>query len=273
MINKQHNDRLIVLSTGRTGTKFLSQVFSALDRGDISHQGRYSRIINIVGNLGLCGGFGASSRKFLLYILNKTDRMNSTADPLLSVPNTLLQDHHKEINGLKILHIIRDPRDFVTSFMNWRSQKLHRMFLHHCVPFWQPNPWCVGDASITTYFKMSKFEHFCWIWAFKNNLFETKWENSGAEYLRLRMEDVSAVPRSDGIGINNLASFLNISTSKLVDLWNHSPVVNQSIKKHFPNWRQWPKGRAIIFDKYCGPLMAKYGYGSEPEWQELIIKE
>jgi len=45
-MNTEKNKYLIVLSTGRTGTKYLSQMFYALGRKDISHQGQFSRIMS-----------------------------------------------------------------------------------------------------------------------------------------------------------------------------------------------------------------------------------
>jgi len=267
-MNKKRNGHLIILSTGRTGTKYLSNILSVQFHIDIQHQGQYSRIINILGNLGLCFAFEALSKAVISYIMNITDRMNkSTADPLLSVPHTLIKSSNLEISKLKILHILRDPRDFVTSFMNWRRQKLRRMFLHHCVPLWQPNPWFTGSVNFKTYIKMSKFEHFCWIWAFKNNLFETRWAKSKSNYIRFRMEDLI---NNNKNCISEFASFLDLSRPKLIEFINKSPTVNRSDNHYFPRWKQWTKEQAMTLDKHCGPLMARYGYGSEPEWQELI---
>lgn len=264
---KQH---LIVLSTGRTGTKFLSRIFTSLGIEDISHQGNFSRTMNIVGNIGLCSVFEAPAKIVLQYLLNKTDRMRSTVDPLLSIPHILLANDHKQNITLKFLHIIRDPRDFATSFMNWRRGSLRRMFLHHCVPFWQPTPWCIGDISLKPYLKISKFEHFCWIWAFKNNLFFKKMANSGFQYLLFRFEDLTILEYSSKGPINTLASFLEIPISKLTDLLVTSKAINVSSVQHFPNWKKWTKQQAMILDKHCGPLMKKYSYGTEPEWQQLV---
>jgi len=272
-MNRRSNENLIVLSTGRTGTKYLSQMFYALERKDISHQGQFSRTMNIIGNIGLCVLFESLSKKLLLYLLKKTDRMKSTADPLLSIPHILLVDKYNQNNKSKILHVVRDPRDFVTSFMNWKRQKLRRMFLHHCVPFWQPNPLCAGDVSLKTYFQMSKFEHFCWIWAFKNNLFEKRSLGYCSEYLRIKMEDLTDFKDPNNECINKLAIFLNIPTSKLAEILMNSHAINRSDTKYFPCWQYWTKAQALILDKHCGILMKKYGYGAEPEWQNLIKKQ
>lgn len=265
---------LIVLSTGRTGTKFLSQLFTAIGMENISHQGKLSRTANIVGNLGLCPGFQEWSKILLKRMLISVDRMGSTADPLLSIAHILLLDRNKKSRHPKILHVVRDPRNFVTSFMNWRKQKLRRMVLHHLIPFWQPNPCNVGDGSgLGSYFNMSKFEHFCWIWAYKNNLFEKKIKEYGVESFFFKFESLMRLnePEYKSIEtINALSSFLNVPESCLIEQVNNLPVLNSSRSKSFPKWDQWSRKQAAILEKRCGPLMRKYGYGSESEWQNLI---
>ncbi len=265
---------VIILSTGRAGTNFLSRLLTSLGIGNISHQGKFSRTANIVGNIGLCPGFEEWSKNILRHMLGGVDRMGSTADPLLSIAHILLLDHNKQRSRPKILHIVRDPRNFVTSFMNWRKQKLRRMVLHHLVPFWQPNPWSMGSGvSFKSYLKMSKFEHFCWIWAYKNNLFEKRMVKSEADFFLLKFETLInfTYPENKSIEtINALSCFLNIPASRLIEQVNKTPVLNPSRSKSFPKWVRWTKKQAIIINEHCGPLMKKYGYGSEPEWQKLI---
>jgi len=36
-------------------------------------------------------------------------------------------------------------------------------------------------------------------------------------------------------------------------------------------WRRWEPNEARLVDEFCGPLMAKFGYGSEPEWRSLLV--
>ncbi|WP_320045058.1 sulfotransferase domain-containing protein [uncultured Desulfobacter sp.] len=265
---------LIVLSTGRTGTKFLSQLFTAIGLGHISHQGKFSRTANIVGNLGLCPGFQEWSKILLKNMLTRVDRIGPTADPLLSIAHILLLDQNKKSSRPKILHVVRDPRNFVTSFMNWRKQRLRRMVLHHLIPFWQPNPCNMENSGgFGSYFNMSKFEHFCWIWTFKNSLFEKKVKEYRVESFFLKFEllmDLKDPGKKPTETINALSSFLNVPESFLIEQVKNLPVLNSSRSKVFPKWDQWTSKQATILENQCGPLMRKYGYGSEPEWEKLI---
>jgi hypothetical protein len=263
------NGPLIVLSTGRTGTNYLSQRLQAQGIYDLSHQGKYSRLINILGNVGLCVKSDLLQQRILPKLIESTGRSLNTADPLLSVSLTLILSNQISMHKLKVLHIVRDPRDFVTSFMNWRRQKTRRMFLHHCVPFWQPNPWCAGQTGMTSYIKMSKFEHFCWIWAYKNSFFERKWKKRGVDYLRIRLEDMS---NQTNMG-EKLSSFLGLQEISFPSGLKQNQLINKSDSTHFPKWKHWSKHQADILYKHCAQLMDQYGYGLEPEWKELIKKQ
>ena len=263
--------KIIVLSTGRAGSTFISHLISAQIEGQSLHQGRCSRTLNILGNVGLCFGMENSVKGLLRLILNCAGRMGSTTDPLLSCPLTLLFSQHSEIKYYKILHLVRDPRDFVSSFMNWRRQRLRRMVLHHWVPFWQPNPWGTRDVNLFRFLKMTKFEHFCWIWAFKNHLFEKRWINDlGAEYLMIRLEDIVGPTQSPEPGRQRLADFLNLPFLKEPDTWRNRESVNRSKNQQFTHWRKWNQNQARILERHCGRLMAKYGYGQEAAWKGLI---
>ena len=37
-----------------------------------------------------------------------------------------------------------------------------------------------------------------------------------------------------------------------------------------PDWRGWPAADARLAEEICGPLMARWGYGAEPEWRALL---
>lgn len=52
-------------------------------RGGLSHQGRYSRIMNILGNIDLCINSHFLHGKLLSMLLQLSGRLMSTADPLL----------------------------------------------------------------------------------------------------------------------------------------------------------------------------------------------
>ena len=176
---------LVFLSTGRTGTKFLSKLLS--NYISISHQKKKSRKINIVGNICLNSSYPRFLKTYLKSLLIN-QLTNSSSDPLISIGIIILLNDIK-FENIKFIQLIRDPRDFVTSFMNWKNATIKKKILHHFVPFWQPNPWWVGEVPLTKWIMMGKFEHFCWVWNYKNNLFKKAAINY--DYKQVKFEDLT----------------------------------------------------------------------------------
>ena len=260
---------IYVLSTGRAGTNFIHRVMIELyPNFKITHQTRWSRLFNIVGNLSLAGCLPAAfiKRKFLFF---KNQQIpGSTFDPLLSIPIGLFLKSTPNFTHYKVIHLVRDPRDFVSSFINWKNQNIKRRFLHHFVPFWQPNPVFCDKISFFQRIKMSKFEYFSWVWNFKNHFFENLFAG-GDNYFLVRMEDLSDPERGDHY-FKMLFDFLGLSEVKkdLSAIFNRK--INKSTREKFPRWRQWENKQAEILYKYCGQLMKKYGYGGEKEWEKMV---
>ena len=48
----------------------------------------------------------------------------------------------------EIKHIVRDPRSYVTSHLNFSRQKGTSFIANYFVPFWQPNPFLVGELPL-----------------------------------------------------------------------------------------------------------------------------
>lgn len=269
MNNSEDLKNIFILSTGRTGSTFISEFLSNLKgNSNIEHQVFGSRFANIVGNF-VCAK--KMSLKKATYLTKDVIGLNfdvSTSDPLRSMLlYAYLQTGEIEPNIL-IVHIVRDPRDFVTSFMNWKNQSLKRRLLHHFVPFWQPTPWLVGESSFTKRNKMNKFEHYCWVWNYKNRLFMDL--EGRFKYHLFKFEDFFNESREAKKSRKNLFSYLGIGTDNVN--FNNKKKVNPS-KKNFPAWTSWTPEQAIILDKHCGDLMEKYGYGKEQKWKQLLKDE
>jgi len=186
----------------------------------------------------------------------------STTDPLRSVAYLLyLEKLFEENPGMRddaiIIHLVRDPRDFVSSFMNWKNRRLSGKIAHHLTPFWMPQP------KLTERFSMTKFEHFCWTWTRKNMLFRDGFSHL-PNYHLYKMEDLQAGSEK----LNELLSLIigrpGIKTEK--ESGNH----NSPAKKSFPYWKNWTPARAKKLHDNCACLMEQYGYGQEIDWLKLL---
>lgn len=255
---------IIILSTGRTGTKFVSNLFkNSCPDLEVRHQQAESRYLNVLGNIASSPRFVNNFSSFLKKI-EQNDQL-LILDPLQSMYYYSILRSGNYDQSIKIIHLIRDPRDFVTSFMNWKRISLKRSFLHHVFPLWQPNPWISGNASITEWTRMSKFEHFCWVWYHKNQLFADL--KSSHDYLLVKFEDLIDPEK----GLDTIHELLqHIGSKSIVERNSIMQYRVDSHQKSFPDWKNWSHKQAFILESHCGPLMAKWGYGFEDDWINLL---
>jgi len=257
------NKQFYILSTGRCGTTFLSKLIGANKPAftDV-HQLPDSKWLNVQANLALSNK--SVRERFTSSLSRKYNHElpPSSADPLRSVAyffylKKLLDDRPELINDAVIIHLLRDPRDFVSSFINWKNRRLSGRIAHHLTPFWMPEP------KLKERLSMSKFEHFCWIWNKKNHLFEQGFSHL-PNYHLFKIEDLK--PDSD-----KLYELLSLITNKgKIKTELNETNRNKSIKKEFPSWENWDSKQAKKLDTICTGMMQKFGYGQEKKWTDLL---
>lgn len=256
------------LSTGRVGTKFIYKLLSEFHpEVKITHQDSWSRFFNIISNI----PYFQKRPEFqsrLFRLIKKESQSVSTLDPLLSMLISTLIRSNKINGNIKLVHLLRDPRDFVTSFMNLKNKNIKKFILHHLIPFWQPSPLISSTIPVYKRIFLSKFEHYCWIWQYKNILFN-ELNIEGIQYALIRMEDITH-PQNGERNLKIMLDFLEINH----DGKNYKNCLNKKIdstnRNSFPKWYNWENRYAKILSKYCSDLMQKYDYGNELEWKNKL---
>jgi len=239
----------------------------ALNKPDLVdiHQLPDSKWLNVRANIALANTH--IRKNFISSLSRKNDHIlpPSSADPLRSVAYTFylrhLVDKHPKLNdNIVIIHLVRDPRDFVASFMNWKNRKFSGKVAHHLTPFWMPEPNMIKRWS------MSKFEHFCWIWERKNRLFyeELAWLQG---YYLFKMEDLRP-------GSEKLQQLLQLVLEKEdVITEADEQKFNSSTRNKFPYWNNWTSLQARKLQNICSGMMGEFGYGDEMQWKEMTVDE
>ncbi len=267
---------ILIVSTGRTGTIFLARLFADLYPVDPAsgrplstsyHERGNSRPIQILTNLHFSHLFPKSGLKAAWKILKGKEietceaKFHIDANNFLYGLATLAPELYP---NLKVLHIMRDPRDYVTSQLNFSHQKRTSFIGNYLVPFWQPNPFLVGEFPISKIFGYNHFKKYCWVWDFKNRVM-AKLENSTTPYLRVRFEDLFAADYEKVFA--SITDFFGLPRATNLDGRFDEPA-NTSKPTFFPEWRDWTPQQAAQLQSLCGEQMDKYGYGGEPEWLE-----
>jgi hypothetical protein len=264
---------ILIISTGRTGTIFFSRLFADLYPDAASyHERGASRPIQILTNLHFSHLFPKNGL-IVAWKLLKGGEIESCDKKIHIDANCFLYGlaalAPELYPNLKVIHIIRDPRSYVTSHLNFSNQKRTSYIANHFVPFWQPNPFLVGELPISKIFSFTRFEKFCWIWDFKNRVMESL-EKSPTPYLRVRFEDLFKTKDPEVI-FSKITDFIGLRRVTGIRDRFREPA-NTSATTDFPEWPEWTPQQAWQLHSLCGERMNKYGYEAEPGWLEKIKK-
>lgn len=254
------SQKIYFLSTGRSGSTFLYLLFKEVyPELNITHQTPGSRLLNIISNI----PFPRVIRNKILnalFVLFKGQKLpESTVNPLLSMAIlVLLKEKNIENENIKIVHLVRDPRSFVTSFMNWKNSSLKKRILHHLMPFWQPSHRFDKNIPFKEKMKFNKFKQFCYVWNYKNSLIWRTFNNS-ENYKLIRLEDLtkSANKREN---LYELLEFLNLPLRVFPSDAITKNKVNRSEKSRFPEYEDWSDDEKNYLYNSCGSLMRIFGY-------------
>lgn len=266
MTFKMANKNVLFVSTGRTGTKTLASFFSHyFDNSVGNHQPPHSRFFNMFSNMYVSGIFTYSFLDRLVYKYKIPQIISSSKDYYVEA-NTMnyiisknIQNHFSETF---IIHIIRDPRDYVTSYMNWVHGRAFSTIANRVIPFWHPNGYLTGQFSLVGWMRLSEFERMCWFWRFENQLILDLNENN-PRFMSIRFEDLFELDTSNCL--KKVLSFIGLEYDEcMLDHFRYKQ--NVSRKDFFDNWNQWSSEESRNLHYYCSRLMKVYGYGLESEW-------
>ena len=162
----------------------------------------------------------------------------------------------------KFIWLIRDPYDFINSAYarGWFDNSefglplTEKEFLlkkvtpskfdadHRC------NGAKVGAFTVEKWKSMTAFERVCWYWSYWNSLIETHIEALPKKMaIKVQLEELEHQK-------NNILEFAGLSP-----IAGKAEKVNTAYYKK-PDKNQWTEEMNAIFDKYCKPMMEKWGY-------------
>ncbi|MFW5895334.1 MAG: hypothetical protein ACOCT9_01190 [archaeon] len=263
---------ILIISTGRTGTKSLAGFFDKhFDNLKSYHQPRLSRRINVLSNMYISGIIPESIFKKAINSLKKDIIVNSEQEYYVeaNTMNYISADVLKEIKGKKvyIIHVIRDPRDFVRSYINWKHMRIQSYIANSVLPFWHPSGFLLDDYSLLEWLKLDEFEKNCWYWKEENKIMLDLY--SDYEYFKsVRFEDIFLADDKERF-LKELVEFVGLEFEKgMMDYFETKK--NKSKKEYFPKWDEWGPEKCKKLQAICEDLMDEYDYGEEKEWVKKL---
>lgn len=253
---------IFIIGSHRTGTKTLAHFFNDCFLNVKSyHQYDTLRWINVFSNAYLAGRLSESLfYKFLDVFWIKKIKSHKVKHYVESNGFNFISAAYakKKLLNVKIVHIVRDPRDFVTSYYNWVEGRKKSAFASKYIPFWNLSGAEVGSLSYDVWNNMTRFERYCWLWYYKNKKIEELYSSDKETYFFLRLEDLINTTTREKT-LTSLLNFLSLPYEQ--DMLSFFDVKrNQSKKEKMSNWKNWDKEWVQKLENICEELMRKYKY-------------
>ncbi len=172
----------------------------------------------------------------------------------------------------KMAGIIRDPRTWIDS---WKRHSPKRRKGASGDGILQPllEPDSLNDRQWSPLWSdIGQTGRLAWDWSMVYRELQEA-QNDSSQVRIFRFEDVFDAESGNRESLIRFISSHAERHYRILDLEiMGSPPVNESANTEY-SWRAWPAAEARIVDRICGPLMRLYGYGTEPEWRELLAGE
>jgi hypothetical protein len=257
---------IFILSTGRAGTTFLAEYFNNLDNVYALHEPKPSRILRMWSMAYFDKKASPDFLRTALY--NKRIKLYSDAKDkiyiesnpyLVGFPEVLDQVFENPI----IIHIVRDPRDFVRSSMNHGNDTGIKLLFNKYVPYWYPN--IEKDLGLSEELEM-RFKAAGY-WKIVNESLMSYGKNNPKNYHLLKFEDIFNGQQK---GMDKLAKIVGVNRAELSSDKVSKEGVNKSRHSSVASWQDWSDDECRLINKLCEPVMSVLGYGQEKEWQSRI---
>ncbi len=297
----QH-DFVFVVSGGRTGTKYFGQLMSEMIDGacsvhdpDVAALKETKRLFWALKTFGLwhmvfgriLGRTGIrplatqrlrgeiDGQQAQASIHKQRDKFYAGLDSQLIVESNamwfgLLPDLRAVYPEARVIGIIRDPRDWVTSWLNYGGHH-DKWDLPALFGQTRLSPADTGETELAARWETaSTFEKICWDWTMINSrIIEAE-----AQDPLIRIWTFEDLFHGDSDApMQALLSYAAEQPSRSYpirfDPAKRAERRNASRGKA-PGWRDWTPDQARMLEAHCGPLMRRFGYGNEPEWQEKL---
>ena len=290
---------VFIVSGGRTGTKFFAVQLGRLLDDVLAVHEPDTLPLNLAEALGKIRQFGFRhmivdrflgrtgirqlSEAFLSNELPADDAVqrirSARTDYHASVPNTTIIESNYAWYGLvplldtafgnvRVLSIVRDPRDWVRSQMNWGSQFGARDWAFR-LGFGKLSPARLGDTEFAAAWPaMDRFSRLCWLW---RTIYAALNDASDLPFVRTERYEDLLLDENNLPGLERTLAFLFEGVQDIPRLESTfaRERIHRNLSYKFPHWKEWTNEQASQLQSICGGLMQEFGYGRESEWSSL----
>ncbi len=256
---------VFVVSTGRTGTQFLADLFGRLGARASHEPG--PKWLRLASNAHVSGHLGSERAARLVGRVRRADVELAGAPPWIEsscLVYGLVEPLLASFPEAAVVQVVRDPRTYVRSAMAWGAYRAGGRPLN-VVPFRRLAPPQFGAGSLrarVAWAGEGQFERLCWAWAAMNR--SMREQGSGSRrFSVVRYEDLFDPHRSGPTlhALCTLAGF-DVDDATLARLAERR--VNAGRRPpEMPDWSAWEPARRERLLQECAQEAARYGYDLE----------
>ena len=155
-----------------------------------------------------------------------------------------------------LVHVVRDPRTYVTSVLNHGSFSGVKALANALVPYWVPRPEYL-DSSHGTWSRFTPYQKAAWLWATMNGEILRSAPLYGNRYIRVRFEELF---HPSGDALVELAGSLGLAQPERIRSALHAGPVNAARGSAFPKWPAMSEDDRQSVIAICAETMALIGY-------------
>jgi hypothetical protein len=171
----------------------------------------------------------------------------------------------------KLIGIVRDPRDWIRSWLN-HGGRYDRRDRAALLPPGRLTPAKLGQGALARRWDgWGTFGKLAWEWAELYGRLTAAVEAHPAARM-WRFEDLFGPDPAPMAELVRFAADHGARRYPVGELAGFTAQAANASRGDAPDWRRWSPAQAALVEELCGPLMARWGYGAEPEWRALAAR-
>lgn len=251
----------ILLSTGRTGTMAVAHYLQDSYEGVCArHEPKPSRHLRLLSNRYLCHRVGRQ-RLIQAYVRARQGLFASMGERVYVESNNFLHGFLDVLDDVfdrpRIVHIVRDPRTYIRSWINFGVFSGLKGLAGRYLKYWLLKPELLTPQPAFRWDAMPPQERIAWYWSALNRELNRGEQLFGDRYIRLRFEDLFT---ADNQPMDKLAAWLGLPPRSRPEATLAAEKVNKSRRNLCPPFEQWNRLTREKVLNQCRELMDLYGY-------------
>lgn len=264
----QSKKYVFILSTGRTGTKYIASYLAGYKNVYSVHEPKPSWRLRMWTMAKLENKIN-DDYLYKIFVKIRGKRLATVNEDVYVESNPALSGFAvalaKNMPNVYIVHIVRDPRERVTSSINNGALRTKKRLMISLMPYWHLRPLKLVDQKSSTIKKIAK------LWPLINNHLKAA-SSYTDKYTCIRFEDLFSDPSK----MEELVNFIGIEKKDLIREKDNSAKTNKNASRYndIEPWQNWSPYFAMEINSIIGSgTMRDYGYGQEEEWKAKITYE